>query len=287
MATKTQIKPAPRAVPQHRADPEPKSTSRALATAENAGPPAHVLARMEEDAGKGVSSRQEDNLVPLVYLLQANSPQCLRGSPQYLDGAAAGYIWLRGLDEFVDGEEGGLFQPCWFSVDWVEWMPDRGGFVGRHATRPAEAVLQDRERDDGSITQVWTLPNGNIVQETRYHVGYFLRDDGDVPYTIPFTSTGHTVSKAWMFTMNSQRLPNGKTMPACGAVYRLKTKLRSKNDWNWYQYDVKHERYASVEEYDRGIALHDAFAAGAKKVEDFDADPEAGGIAAGQGDDNI
>ena len=41
-------------------------------------------------AGKGISDRQEDNIVPLVYLLQSNSPQTQKGSDKYVKGATGG-----------------------------------------------------------------------------------------------------------------------------------------------------------------------------------------------------
>src|SRR3954465_1560369 len=62
-----------------------------------------IDAQMEEDAGEGVSTLASDNVVPLIYLLQALSPQCVRQSPGYVTpgvggekGAVAGNIWFRG-----------------------------------------------------------------------------------------------------------------------------------------------------------------------------------------------
>jgi hypothetical protein len=37
--------------------------------------PAFLADRIKADAGKGVSSSQADNIVPLIYILQALSPQ--------------------------------------------------------------------------------------------------------------------------------------------------------------------------------------------------------------------
>ena len=248
------------------------TSQRALAN-QRGGPPAALMGRMQADAGKGVSTDQADNLVPLIYLLQPLSPQCIRGGEKTIKGAEAGDIWLRNAneeDQIIKCDDGLVFQPCWFSKDWVEWLPNRGGFVDRHSQRPEIAELVDREGDDGTIRKVWTMPNGNNVVETRYHAGFAVLPDGRaLPYTIPLSSTGHTVSKAWMFAMNSEALPDGTKAPSFAILYRLTPKLRSRNNKTWYQYEVSKVGWVETEaEYERGLALYEAFASGEKRIEE-------------------
>jgi hypothetical protein len=83
-----------------------------------------------------------------------------------------------------------------------------------------------------------------------------------------------------MFQMNSEALPDGSKAPSFANLYRLTPKLRSKNNKTWYQYEVSKIGWVeTVEEYERGLALYEAFAAGEKTVaeetNDF-ADEEAG-----------
>ena len=86
---------------------------------------------MAAHAGKGVSTAVEDNIVPLIYILQSNSPQVQKKGEQYVEGAEAGHIWFRGTKITVDGDRGINVVPCTMNKCWVEWMPDRGGFVAR------------------------------------------------------------------------------------------------------------------------------------------------------------
>ena len=88
----------------------------APATLAGAGLPAHLAGLVEADAGKGVSTASEDNIIPLVYLLQPLSPQCMRGNADQIEGAQPGDIWLRGsaVQEIVSGEKGIVVQPCDF-----------------------------------------------------------------------------------------------------------------------------------------------------------------------------
>lgn len=246
--------------------------------------PAALAKRMAEDAGKGVSTAQEDNIVPLIYILQPLSPQVLKTDPAYIQGAEAGDILLRNAnDPIVKGAEGIIFQPCFFTKDWVEWVPrgSGGGYVGRHADRPTEAKETRDPKNPNKVKYV--MPNGNEVIETRYHVGFVLRGKQALPFVIPLTSTGHTVSRQWMFTMNSQQLPDGKKAPVFACLYRIKTRMRSNVDGSWFTPDISNASedgqtcFIETEaDYLRGFALHEAFASGASKAAVPDG-PEAEG----------
>ncbi len=245
-------------------------TKKAVVTHEAGGPPAHLAGRMEADAGKGVSTKQEDNLVPLIYVLQSNSPQCSKRSPDYIEGAEAGDIWMRGSEPpIIKGEDGFIFQPCFFSKDWVEWIPRDagGGYVGRHKDCPEEAVATPDPANPNRIRFI--MPNGHELIETRYHVGYaFFADGRAVPYVIPFSSSGHTVSRAWMFLINAKQV-NGSTAFSGACRYRLTTKHRSNMHGDWFMFDVADAGWVEdLGMYERGIALHSAFSEGSKVVED-------------------
>lgn len=244
--------------------------SKAMTIAGGGALPAHLAGRMGEVAGKGVSTAQEDNLVPLIYVLQDNSPQCRKKDPAYIEGAEAGKIWMRNAAvPFADEID---FQPCFFSKEWVEWVPRSkgGGIVARHPECPKNAVLTEVE-EDGNVKEVWKLPNGNEVVETRYHSGFVLREgQPPLPYTIPLKSTGHTVSKAWMFMMNSKLLPDNKKAPSFACVYKLRTVYKTKNNQSWWMFEINDAdtRWVeTVEDFERGLALHEAFASGEKKNE--------------------
>lgn len=238
-------------------------------------PPAFLKERMAQDAGKGVSTDQADNQVPLIYVLQKGSPQVDPESNDYIQGAQAGDIWLRGApNPIVKGSVGVPFQPCYFSKDWVQWVPREAGkgFVGRTPERPAEAKqIKDPTKPNKII---WRLPNGNDVVETRNHAGWVMADFGVMPYVIPLSSTGHTVSRNWMFQMNTKKDDTGKTVPSFATKYLLKTRRRENKDGTWYILDVHDAGYVeTAEDYERGKKLFEAFASGEKQA----AVPEAEG----------
>lgn len=230
--------------------------------------PLFLAVKANEDAGKGTSTAQEDNIVPLIYVLQPLSPVCNKKDPNHIEGAEPGSIWLRNASSPIqNGDEGILFQPCYFSKDWVEWVPraNGGGMVGRHKELPVEAV---EKRDPQNPNRVkYILPNGNECIETRYHAGFVITENGPLPYVIPMTSTAHTCSRQWMVMMNSKQ-SNGKVMASWSALYRLRTKQRTNAAGSWYTWDISDAGFVStLEDYERGKQLFTAFSGGDKQFD--------------------
>lgn len=248
MATKTQTKTPAKPTPAPaRTQPQSREVTRSR-SAEVGETDSEMLSMMEGDAGRGVSTAVEDNIVPLAYVLQSNSPQLDRSdAAKYIGKAAkAGDIWFRGtkihVDADTDVEDSGItVVPCHFSKSWLEWRPDRGGFAGRHAARPKDAVLREEKGEDGSPRQVWRLPSGNSVVETREHVvlvigAPFTRP---TPFVVPMKSTDHTASREWMGLMNAKTIPGtDKTAPSFGYVYRMRTIPKKNDKGSWYGWQV-------------------------------------------------
>lgn len=218
-----------------------------------------------EDAGKGVSSSAEDNIVPIIYLLQANSPATKKSNPSYVEGAQPGDIWKRNSihNPIVKGEVGIQFQPCFFSKVWVEWRPNRGGLAGVHNERPSDAK-EVEVMHEGKPKRMWARENGNTLVETRQHAGFA---DGE-PFVIPFSSTGHTVSRNWMNLMNQVFIPGtNKVAPSYAKTYRLTTVERTKDSNSWFVFkveDLGDKGWVSKEQYLRGKQLFDSFNRGEK-----------------------
>lgn len=215
-------------------------TSAAVVRKDNKGAVAvagNIDDMMNEDAGRGTSQDMSDNIVPLIYILQALSKQAVKGSPEYIKGAESGTIWPRGTKDLVDGEEGILVQPVHFAKCWIEWLPDRGGFVARHPTRPSEAVqVEDPKKPDKKI---WQMPSGNTVNESREHV-VLVHElyEKPTPFVIPMSGSQHSASRGWMGLMNKKFTPKGDIAPSYGYLYRMRTAHRTNGKDNWHGWDI-------------------------------------------------
>lgn len=257
--------------------PEPKAApnkGREIAKTEAAKVPSNVdvSALMEQDAGAGVSTDIADNIVPLVYILQSLSPQVLKQKPEYIKDAEAGNIWPRGEKTVWDGEEEGVeVVPVFFSKCWIEWRPNREGFAGRHAERPAEAV-QTPDPKDPKIMK-WVLPNGNTVQESREHVVLVIgKYDDPVPFVVPFSGSNHGASRSWMGLMNRKKTPKGNKAASFAYKYVLKTVPKSNDKGDWFGYAVEDTgEMVEPEEYLLARDIHNDFAGGKLVAGDHEA----------------
>lgn len=247
------------------------------------GASAEDLAKLDEmmagDAGKGVSTAMEDNIVPLIYILQALSPQVNKKKEEYVQGAEAGMIWFRGSKTVVSGEEGIPVVPVTMSKSWVEWQPNRGGFVMRHDDKPADAVqVTDAQNPKKKFWQ--RKSNGNTVVETREHVVIVLEVfESPRAFVIPMSGSGHGSSRAWMTKQNEKRVPNREDLksPAYGYIYDMKLKFNSNDQGDWYMWDVvdhndEPTRLTDVATYLMARQMEEDFKTGAKKAANMDAD---------------
>jgi len=196
---------------------------------------------LQADAGKGVSTEADDNLVPLIYVLQPLSPQVQQG-PAYIQGASAGDIWLKNAsDPIVKGSEGIWYMPCAMYLRWTEWIPrDKGGgFVASYEYFGRNNPPPGASRDESEKGRPrFRFATGNECVETRYEAGYVWRDGQPMPYVIPFKSTGHTVARGWMTRRGSLRRKDGTIWPSWSHIYRLTTTTKRNNLGLWYIFNV-------------------------------------------------
>jgi hypothetical protein len=267
--------------------------------------PSFLKERAKASAGRGVSTDQADNLIPLVYVLQGLSPQVNKRGDAYVEGAEPGDFWIRNAAvPIIKGAEGLIFQPCSFDKEWVEWIPldDGGGFVGRF---PFKAVVETSAIEKGREVKGFTLNGrpltqvkdprtnrtslqteaGNDLVETRYHTGFVNFADGAIaPYVIPFKSTGHTSSRAWMGLI-MRKIDDGEIVPAWCYTYKLVTKHRKNKQGEWFVIEAQdHAPIKTEEEFNRGEALWQALKKGEKT---FDEETEVAGSNKASSDDTM
>lgn len=241
------------------------------------GIPAELLDEALADAGKGVSTAADDRIVPFLSILQDGSPQVKPREAKYVDGAEAGMVLLNGVNRLLDGEGGFIFQPCFFSKAWVEWVPRKrgGGFVARYAEQPADARKITVRGDDGKDREMWRNERDNDLIETRYHVGHIIDGDRVIPAVISLSSTGHTSSRQWMELMNEFKA-RGKPVPSWFRTYLVQTTERSNPSGAWFVYKFAHDDW--VRDADlraAGKALYESLSSGAMVVAEDEGDGAA------------
>lgn len=212
--------------------------TRAQSTEVDAAAMEEMNKMMMADSGKGLSTAVEDNIVPLIYILQSNSPQVQKKGENYVEGAEAGMIWFRGTKTVVSGDDGIPVVPVHWDKAWIEWLPDRGGFVARHKEKPEDATQQTDPQNPKK--KRWVRRNGNTVVETREHVVIDLETfDRPMAFVIPMSGSGHGASRAWMTNMNTKFIPGTDIKaPSYGYIYRMKLQFRTNDQGDWFMWDV-------------------------------------------------
>jgi hypothetical protein len=229
-----------------------------------------LLEQAKQDAGKGLSQRPDDNLIPMITILQAQSPSCNSSHPSHVEGAEAGMFLLKNSPvPLVSGRDGFGFVPAAMELVYNEWRQRSagGGFIAKHTERPAdvkEIMVPDPLNPASPPKRRLIRPNGNEIIETRIRYGLAsLNGLGPIPFALPFTGAGHTVCRSWETTMNALTIPGtaDKPYPAFAGYYRLRTRQRTNSSGTWFQLDFNLERAATKGEYFRAKALCEAFEA--------------------------
>ena len=226
--------------------------------------PAELLDEMAADTGRGVSNRAEDQLIPLIYILQATSPMCDKRGSDYHDGAEPGCFYLRGaINPIREGGAGIAAIPCEMQRVWLEFLPDRQGLVERHAQKPADVKTIVQE-EGGRRKQILVRANGNTIQDTRE---FAVLVDGQ-PYILPCWGTRHTFAREWQSWFQQFKHPTtGKVMASFSRKYRLTTVRESNALGRWWGLKFTDLGWVSKDEYEAARALNAIVTSGAHRVE--------------------
>ena len=202
---------------------------------------------MFDDSVLGYSEKADDSLIPILSILQDNSAEVKKRHEKHIEGAEAGMMIVRSVQQTFDGDEGVLFQPCGFSHTWVEWEgdPGEGHPVAQYDydSRPEDAAEVDKP--DGGTE--WRRDNGNRLVETRNHFGHMLTEEGHMPMVIAMSGSNHTASRQWTTLMKQHRTPGGKRAAAFMRVYRITTSFSQKGQQTWYKYKIQDQGWVEDE----------------------------------------
>jgi hypothetical protein len=203
------------------------------------------LAEMEGVIGAGQSDNVDDRGTPLLYIAQSTSKAVKKNRPEYVEGLEPGKVFINLTGRHYDAEnEGFLFYPCFFRVNWLEWTPqdDGGGFHGSHPrdTPLIKSAKPFTDKDGNVRRDIFVMDNGHELKLTHHYYG--LLDDGWRPIIIPMSSTQLGCSQRFQALIGDQKVKtsSGKvvTKPGFWNGYRLRTVPASNDNGDWYKLTV-------------------------------------------------
>jgi hypothetical protein len=243
---------------------------------------------IEADAGMGFENADKDSFaIPFMRILQSGSPQCKKANPEYIKGAEEGDFFNTVTKEVIKGSEGINVLQVHYDRKFTEWKPSRGGFAGEHL--PSDPILlRAVKKVDDEGKEKLVLPNGNSIQDTRYHFCLHVKDDGSyAPVLICMSSSGIKPSKRLMTELNSlkiEKTEGGKfTPPTFMSKIHIASVPQSNDEGDWFNYDpslnglLDISDEADVELYMAARAFRDSIASGKSTVQHNEDEVEGAG----------
>lgn len=189
-----------------------------------------------QDAGVGLDLTLDDLLVPFIKLLQDDSKELDEDEPNYVEGAAKGQILNMATKQYVDNLE---LIPAMKTRSYVEFLPDRGGFVAEH--KPQSEVVQ-RALKSGQPRNELKTETGNPLVETKSLICIVNENDKPVGYVVvPFTSSKLSVWSEFFTLVDSFRVGDKKftdIAPLFSLRINLSTVFVKNTKGKFYNYKI-------------------------------------------------
>lgn len=217
-----------------------------------------------DDAGAGNENlTSKDIAIPYISILQALSPQCTKGGPDYIKGAEPGFFFQNVNLITWDPEKAPLMiVPCAFDRVINEWIPRDagGGLVGIHPVNTP--LLREAKPNDKGVP---TLPNGhNLIDTATHYVLYLSPVTGKFePAVISMKSSGLKKSRLWNSLLTQQLIPNTeKPAPRWLYQWEFRTVLETGNGNSWFNFEIARGGLVNGETYKAAKKLYEGWKAG-------------------------
>ena len=212
---------------------------------------------LESMAGQGSEFvTANDQKLPMLKILYANSPVLDDTDGKYIEGAKPGDIYSETSGILWKGKECILLVPCLYINTFNEWK-DKGDSPGRPIKIHTDpAIMTETKRGDDNKDR---LPNGNYIEDTGNHFVFILDKDYQPveQALITMKSTQKKKSKTWNTMISTRRRQgkNGMLNPArWSTVYRLCTTKESNSQNSWYGWVVEFDKFL-YEDKDKDLNL--------------------------------
>lgn len=179
--------------------------------------------------------------VPFLRLIQKLSPQIDKKKPEYIEGAVEGDFFNTVTKE-VYGQELALIV-LRFERIYIEWKPNRGGFVGYHSPEDAERIAT--KRDFGK----WQTEKGNELQENYVYMVILGGHEKEGPMILSLSSSGIKTAREWNRLMVTHIMSNGQKAKPYYLMWQVNAKYKENEKGSWYSPIPKFMGYINEQQY--------------------------------------
>lgn len=210
------------------------------------------------DGFSGVDSTTSS--VPFIKLMQAISPELNKKKPEYVEGAQSG-MFINNITKEVYGEVLRII-PVLFERVYVEWLPDRGGFVAQHSLATAKALTITEEFGK------WVTAEGNNLVETYMY--YFMLPDHleDGLVALALSKSTIKAGKTLNTAVTRKFFPNtAKLAPSFTQIYRMEVVEASNDKGSWNQPTFKFDGFVKPDIAKMASEFLKSLSSGEKKAD--------------------
>ncbi len=179
--------------------------------------------------------------IPFVRILQKLSPQLNKQKAEYIEGAEEG-DWFNTTTKEVYGPEINVIV-LKFEHLYIEWKPNRGGFVGYHTPENAERLTVDK------TFGAWKTDKGNDLIETFIYMCLIEGHEAEGIVVLSFTSSAIKMAREWNRLMTTHIMQNGERALPYYLVWKLSAEYKENEKGSWYAPRVKFLHYVNEMQY--------------------------------------
>jgi hypothetical protein len=179
--------------------------------------------------------------IPFLRVIQKLSPELDENDAKYLVGAKEGDFFNTVTKDLIGKEFACIV--LHFDRIFIEWKPNRGGFVGYHTEENALRIAVDRTFGK------WKTEEGNLLQENYVYMLLVEGFEKEGPCVLSLSSSAIKVAKEWNRLMTTHVMDDGKKALPYYLVWKVKSEYQKNDKGTWYQGAFSFLRYINAEQH--------------------------------------
>jgi len=185
----------------------------------------------QADALGGFEDMNRDTqAIPFLKLAQALTPQVAQKAER-IEGLLPGHFF-NSVTREVYGERLQVIVLAFERV-FLEWAPERGGFLGRHTFENAERLAVSKEFGE------WKTKEGNELQETYCYYVLIVGREKEGVCVFSVSSSGLSTAKKLNRELISTVLPDGTKPRPYWLRFEISSVEKSGDKGNWHGFEYK------------------------------------------------
>ncbi len=175
--------------------------------------------------------------IPFLVILQKGSPQLNKEKSQYIKDAEVGE-WFNTVTKETYGQVIRIIS-LKFEHMYIEWLPERGGFVSYHT--PENAARLADTMDFGH----WKTVNGNDLSESYSYIVLIEGHENEGIMVMSLASSAIKMAREWNRLMTSHTMDNGEKAKPYYLIWNATTEYIENEKGDWYTPIIKFSDYVS------------------------------------------